>query len=712
MRVNLSERLKAASELVSENSLLELNRLIWETDRAYTFPAFHTTARHVSAKLRDWGVRARTFEIPADGKTMYGDWKMPLGWDCHHASLEIYDPFEERGRVLADRKKVNTCVIMWSGATPPEGITAQVIRIADRDDLLARLNQVKGKIVYTPENPRGFKRTLFDAGALAVVTSWCRNAHLIPDATFWINGWSDDPGGWAFHAGDAPLPGMVISPQTGVDLDVLIDRGPVKLRMKIDAKYMESSMPVVCGYIDAPLQEEVLAIGHSMEQGANDNASACAVILESLRVLQEATQKGALAPLRRAVRGILTNECYGTMGFAGMNPGILRRVQAGVNFDTLGRSAENVDARYRHHRCPDAGASVADTLMALLLEKALSKPTVYVKWQGDRPFALTDNHFNDPLIGVHCPYVDSQDRYWHTSKDTMDTISGRTLVTFASVSVAYLHFLATATLPEALWLAQQTVRRYGVRIEQIAGDAAAELDAPGADKPLLLAQVFDQLDYVKEIADRSVMSAKRFMLREERAQGHLALLKIQRHLRRLVDLEKRRLRELAGFDASELPKFTGYDDIAELRPYKRFIGTPTYEGLSREVRDTVSSPVWSAQLHCATFWADGKHTFADIVRRISYEFDAEKDVTEFLAEHFRFMGEHGLMTWLKPGEAIPKPPKPEKKTAGTAEADGAHEEFHREEDHVAEIPAEEHAPDAGEDAGANEDAGEGNAAAR
>ncbi|MCW8129390.1 MAG: M28 family peptidase [Planctomycetota bacterium] len=693
MSVDLSKRLEAAAELVSENSLLDLTRLIWETDRAYTFPAFHATARHVSAKLREWGVRPRTFEIPADGKTILGDWKMPLGWDCGGATLEIYDPFEERGRVLADRKKVNTCVIMWSGPTPPEGITASVVRIADEKDLSARLNEVKGKIVYTPANPREFKKRLASAGALAVVTSWCRNAHLIPDATFWVNAWSDDPGGWAFHAGDAPLPGMVVSPQTGVDLDVLLDRGPVKLRMKIDAKYMETTMPVVCGYIDAPLQEEVLAIGHAMEQGANDNASACAVILESLRVLQDATQKGALAPLKRAVRGILTNECYGTVGFAALNPGILRRVQAGVNFDSLGRASESVDAKYKHHRCPDAGASVADTLMALLLEKALSKSNVYVKLYGDEPFALTDNHYNDPAIGVHCPYVDSQDRWWHTSMDTMDQISGRNLHVFATVSVAYLHFLATATLPEALWLAHRTVERFGVRLETIASAAAAGLEGC-EDKALLLARVFDRLDYTKEIADRAIMSAKRFMLREERAQGHLALLKVQRHVRRLLDLQKRRLRELAGCDAGALPALTGYDDIAGLRPFKTFIGTPTYDSVPPAERASIPSPVWNAYLHCAVFWADGKHTFADIARRVRYEFDDEKDRTESLAAHFRFMGAHGLVAWLNPGDPIPKPPKPEKKSA----AGEAHDDSPREDDHggpadepeaAAETPEEE-----------------------
>lgn len=659
MSVDLQARLKAVSELVSENGLLQLVEMVWSTDRPFTFPAFHTTARHVSAKLREWGVRARTFEIPADGKTLYGNWKMPLGWDCTEARLEIHDPFEERGRVLADSKKRPAHVVMWSGPTPAEGIVAPLLKVTGAQDLEAKREAVKGKIVFTTENPRAFKKRLAELGARAVVTSWSRNAHLLPSACFWINGWSDNPNGWAFHDGDTPLPGMVISPESGVELDVLLDRGPVKLRIKVASRYMESTLPVVCGYMDAPLQEEILAIGHAMEQGANDNASGCAVILESLRVLQEGTKSGQLAPLRRAVRGLLTNECYGTMGFAALNPGIVRRILAGVNFDSLGRCQEGTDAAFRHHRCPDASASVADTLMALLLEAWLPKQLPYLRLAKDQPFALTDNHYCDPQLGVHCVYVDSQDRFWHTSADTLDQLSGRSLHAFATISVAYLHFLSTATAPEALWLAQQTLRRYGRQMEDHAGECASLLDQPGADKPALLASAFDRLDYLKTICESAVMSSKRFMLREERAQGHLTLLKYLRHLRRLVDLEKRRLKELAGCEPGTLPAPPGLGDLAALRPYRKFIGTPTYDHLPLEAKAGIESPVWNGALHGALFWSDGKLTFAEIVRRINHEFGGNRGET--LARHFRFMAENELLQWLQPGEAIPKPPKPDKK---------------------------------------------------
>src|SRR5437868_9983568 len=105
MREMVRERLKIIEERVSETNLLELAALVWSTDKQGTIPQYEATYRHVSAKLREWNIRARPFEVPADGATVLGDWRMPVGWDCGAAVLEIIDPFELRHKVIADRKK-------------------------------------------------------------------------------------------------------------------------------------------------------------------------------------------------------------------------------------------------------------------------------------------------------------------------------------------------------------------------------------------------------------------------------------------------------------------------------------------------------------------------------------------------------------------------------------------------------------------------------
>ena len=50
--------------------------------RACSFPAYHSAARWADNRLREWGIRARIFELPADGKSVFGDWRTPLAWRC------------------------------------------------------------------------------------------------------------------------------------------------------------------------------------------------------------------------------------------------------------------------------------------------------------------------------------------------------------------------------------------------------------------------------------------------------------------------------------------------------------------------------------------------------------------------------------------------------------------------------------------------------
>src|SRR5205823_6178776 len=154
------------------------------------------------------------------------------------------------------------------------------------------------------------------AGAAGVISSWSPAENYLPSATANVDSWGDQPGGGAFHEGDAAFPAMMISPETGVELDVLFDRGTVKLRMVIEATYEPAAaIPVTCGYIDATLQEEIVAVRSTQRFGANACASGAAVALEAMRAVQDAAAAGELPPLKRALRALLTSRGYGSMGF-------------------------------------------------------------------------------------------------------------------------------------------------------------------------------------------------------------------------------------------------------------------------------------------------------------------------------------------------------------------------------------------------------------
>src|SRR5689334_14383163 len=124
----LTRLLDTLREATSPDQAVRDVRTIWDTDRWFTFPKFEETAKNVAAIMKRAGLE--DIEIanpPADGVTQGGFWTMPLAWDVKVGTLEILDPAVPADqRVLADYQKVPTSICMWSGPTPPGGVTTEV----------------------------------------------------------------------------------------------------------------------------------------------------------------------------------------------------------------------------------------------------------------------------------------------------------------------------------------------------------------------------------------------------------------------------------------------------------------------------------------------------------------------------------------------------------------------------------------------------------
>src|SRR4051794_10059229 len=153
--------LQTLRETVKPDQAVRDVRTIWDTDRWFTFPKFEETAKNVAAIMKRAGLE--DIEIgnpPADGVTQGGYWTMPLAWDVKVGTLELLDPqVPAERRVLADYQKVPASIGMWSGPTPPGGVTTEVVlapaNLQDAD--------LKGKLVL---GGRGSKTALAAAGAL------------------------------------------------------------------------------------------------------------------------------------------------------------------------------------------------------------------------------------------------------------------------------------------------------------------------------------------------------------------------------------------------------------------------------------------------------------------------------------------------------------------------------------------------------------------
>src|SRR5688572_25012384 len=222
---------------VKPDQAMEYMRRVYATDRWFTFPKFQETAEYLKERMTATGLSGvEIIAAPADGTSQFGFWTMPMAWDVKHARLEIVDPaVPQEFRVLADYEKIPTSLGMWSGPTPPGGITAEVIELKSKNLGALESLDVKDKLVLTPQNPSGIKWLLAKKGALGAINTFTENAEL-QDGRQWINAWGDN--GWAFTKGNSPLLCFSISPrQTAFLRKLLAEKGAVRVKATVDSRY-------------------------------------------------------------------------------------------------------------------------------------------------------------------------------------------------------------------------------------------------------------------------------------------------------------------------------------------------------------------------------------------------------------------------------------------------------------------------------------------
>ena len=91
---------------------------------------------------------------------------------------------------------------------------------------------------------------------------------------------------------------------------LLSEHGKVLVKAAIDTRYYSGKYPYVTGVIRGASSEEVLTLGHSSEQGAQDNATGVSAMLESLATLNRLIESGKLPRPKRTIRLFIMGELY------------------------------------------------------------------------------------------------------------------------------------------------------------------------------------------------------------------------------------------------------------------------------------------------------------------------------------------------------------------------------------------------------------------
>ena len=611
---------KALAEIrtnLKPEEAMEIMRRVYSTDRYFTFPRFQQTAEYLKGQMQALGLKSiEIVNAPADGVTQVGFWTMPIAWDAKSARLEILDAsMAPSDRILADYGSVPASLGMWSGPTPQAGLTAEIVELRKADIANIGQRDLRGKLVLTDENPAGIKWLLVKAGALGAINGFTENPGLT-DGRQWINAWGDD--GWAFTKRSTPLLSFSIAPRQAAMLRALLRRGPVQAKATVDARYYSGSYPYVTALIPGSGREEVLTLGHTSEQGAQDNATGVAATLEALGTLNRLISEGKLPKPQRSIRVLSMGEMYGSMHYVEHNRDRIGRTVAAMCVDTPAAAYELAGTEYTFYMNPHVAKDFTDAFILKIAERYF--PMVQRPWHEKEFTTGTDTYLAEPMVGLPTVwgYSGSGVETHHNSEDTPGRVDQRSLRDIAIVDAAFLYFLANADAADAFWLAGLSESR---GYQQI-------LKAVDAGRSR------QHVAYAVEREIQAVLSVLRLV---PEPQGKSALrIKLGPAVARLTGfgkLQSARLPETAPAQQSNT-------EAARMIVKRKRFGTIPLDDLPHAQWEGQPSGSWDAIPTIALYWCDGKRTLAEVEKLTQFELG---DTKFDFVRYFQFLEKHGYV---------------------------------------------------------------------
>lgn len=441
--MNLQNLFELIVGRVSSERIRDTAERFYVLNRSSNFGDYARSADELSQLLNDAGLDVERLEIPADGKTRFGDAVMPYAWNGRAASLEMVAPEE---KPLANLENSPLLLGIWSPPTPEEGVEGELLALTKGEPYELEPQEAKGKFILTPSRPDAIRRIAARKEAAAVI-SYASLAPNNPDACAWLQANSDHPGGWGTRGDETPLIQLSIAPRQGEELARLAaeQETPVRLRMRVDSELSEGGIAALTGLIEGvDPASEVWLYAPLYGPGANYHAVAAAALAEAARVLKQGIDDGSMPKPVRSIRFLFLPKPYGALAYAHLRPEAAARALYAFCLESGAGNPDLSWCRWDLRLPPAPLRHFVDALVARLCREYLKN------WRPQRPleirpFALhADVSFIDPAIDVPVGWLhggtDSETR--HTSADTLDTLDNRSCVDLASFPASAVYAAA------------------------------------------------------------------------------------------------------------------------------------------------------------------------------------------------------------------------------------------------------------------------------
>lgn len=278
------------------------DRLAFMTD---TFGPRHSGSANLDATLL-WAEA----EMKKDGlENVRLEPVMVPHWVRGEESLEIVEPFPNPVPILG---------LGGSVSTRPEGVTGDLMIVSSYDELSARKDEARGRIVLFNVPYTTYGETVRYRGGGASAAAKVGAVAALVRAVGLPGLRTPHTGGMRYEEGAPKIPTAAIPTEDADRFDRMVKRGQkVVLRLKMNARFLDHapSANLVGELRGTEKPDEVVLVGGHIDSwdvgtGAMDDGGGCVVTWEALRLLK----KLGLKP-KRTIRVVLfTNEENGLAG--------------------------------------------------------------------------------------------------------------------------------------------------------------------------------------------------------------------------------------------------------------------------------------------------------------------------------------------------------------------------------------------------------------
>jgi hypothetical protein len=357
---------------------------------------------------------------------------------------------EESARILTPA--IHEIALLGLGGsipTPPEGITAEVLRVRDFEELRAAGERARGKIVlYDKPIEAGFRAKngygsaaglrvngAIEAARLGAVAALVRS---LGTADFRL----PHTGMMRYEEGVKRIPAAAISAEDADLIGRLTESGDaVRVELKLGCRNVPEveSANVIADLPGREKPDEIVLIGCHLDSwdvgtGAMDDGAGCAIVMESLAILARLDP----AP-RRTVRAVLfTNEEFGAHG---------ARAYAAEHAGEMDRHVLAIEADMGGAEPRGFGVSAGEGGLETVREVARAIPGALEILEGGGGADISSlRPYGVPLMGL----IQESERYFdyhHSPADTLDKIDRSELEQSVVVMASMTYLLAERVEP-------------------------------------------------------------------------------------------------------------------------------------------------------------------------------------------------------------------------------------------------------------------------